>query len=301
MARKNKDKSSTIADFFDRTAANLRGSGNAVSLLSMASCVVCAIAMLAIGVPRLRNYLNERSFIEAGAITVRFVDAPAWFDRTRAAEIRAEVATAVGDGSALDPTRLVAAREALTQSGWFSAIKQVRLDDNGGFLVDAVFRHPFAIVLHANREHLVDENGCRLPADWALGQRPSEPHWISLVNATSPPPGAPGERWAGRDVAAGLELLKTTFGKPWERQIAAIDLSRMDGDGLVLLTTNGGFIMWGYPPDVETTAEPPKAAKLRNLDVLFASTGHIDNGGGRVLDLRTDVPSVRLVSDEAPR
>ena len=75
----------------------------------------------------------------------------------------------------------------------------------------------------------------------------------------------------------------------------------MDGDGLVLLTTNGGFIMWGYPPDVETTAEPPKAAKLRNLDVLFASTGHIDNGGGRVLDLRTDVPSVRLVSDEAPR
>ena len=113
MARKNKDNSSTIADFFDRTAANLRGSGNAVSLLAMASCVVCAIAMLAIGVPRLRNYLNERSFVEAGAVTVRFVDAPAWFDRTRAAEIRALVATAVGDGSALDPTRLVAAREAL--------------------------------------------------------------------------------------------------------------------------------------------------------------------------------------------
>ena len=46
MARKNKDKSSTIADFFDRTAANLRGSGNAVSLLSMASKMSdCVLAM----------------------------------------------------------------------------------------------------------------------------------------------------------------------------------------------------------------------------------------------------------------
>ena len=300
MARKTRTRSSVLANAIDRLAACVREGGRTFSLLAVACCLVAVALLLAIGVPRLRIALDERSWVEASAITVRFTNAPKWFDQIRHDEVRRRVAEAVGDGSALAPARLELARTALLESGWFVSIAQVRLDGgdggNAGFLVDATFRVPVAVVLHGDREHLVDADGCRLPADWILGQRPSQPHWISLVHASEPPPGLPGTRWSGRDVQAGLELLQATFDKPWEHQIAAIDLAQLDRDGLVLLTTNGGFIVWGYAPSVATSAEPPASAKLHNLDVLFARTGHIDNGGGRIVDLRTDVPSVRLAA-----
>ena len=298
MARRSKAASKAAA-FFDSFAASVRAERGTVPFLMTVACILVMFALLAIGVPRLRSYLDARSIVAATDITLRFTKAPAWFDATRQLELRQAVANAVGDGSALDPSRIATAREAVAQSGWFKSIRQVELEGNGGFLVDADFRTPFAVVLHGEREHLIDEQGCRLPLSWPLGHRPATPHWISLVRAEAAPPGEPGGQWPGRDIEAGLDLLKTTWQRPWESQIAAIDLARFQQDGLVLMTRTGGFVVWGMPPSIASTAEPPATAKLRNLDHLFASTGYIDNGGGRIVDLRTDVPSVRLAA-EAP-
>lgn len=299
MARKSSRKSSTLANAFDRVAASLRQSGGAASIAVMAACIAAAIVMLAVGVPRLRNYLDSRSFVPAGEISVSFVDPPSWWDAQRAEAMRRLVAGAVGDGSAIDPARLATAQEALQQSGWFRSIRQVRLDGRGGFVVEAIFRQPVATVLHAGREYLIDTEACRVPVEWELGQRPARPHWISLHHAAEPPPGAPGGRWTGRDIDAGLALLSALRERRWESQVAAIDLAEFGTTGLVLRTVNNGLIVWGYPPGTSTTAEPPVEAKLHNLDHLFARNGFIDNGAGRILDLRTDVPSVRVAAEPA--
>ena len=302
MARRSKaasQVSARAAEILDSLAANVRAERGPLPFIATVACIVAAFVLLAVGVPRLRAYLDSRSMVSASEITVRFVKCPSWFDETRQLELRQTVANAVGDASALDPSRIAIAREAIAQSGWFGAIRQIELEGNGGFLIDADFRNPFAVVLHGDREHLIDDEGCRLPLSWPLGHRPAQPHWISLVHAAEPPPGEPGGQWRGRDIAAGIDLLKSTWQRRWETQIAAIDLSRIDSDGLVLMTRTGGFIVWGLPPSVTSTGEPPVSAKLRNLDHLFASTGHIDNGGGRIIDLRTDVPSVRLAANPA--
>lgn len=299
MARKSSKNSNPIADFIDRCAAWFRSSGSTVSLIAAAACVLVAVVLIGVGVPRLRSYLEERSFVRASDITLRFEEAPAWFDAARVEEMRRRVANAVGDGSALDAARLPTAKDALQESGWFKSVRQLRLEGNGGFLVDAEFRTPVALVLHGGREHLVDIDGCRLPLDWTLGSRPSAPHWISLINAENPPPGQPGERWMGADVIAGLELLAAIRGQPWESKVAAIDLSRHAGDGLMLVSTTGGFVLWGYAPSVRTTAEPSPVNKLANLTQLHSATGYIDHGANRILDLRTDVATVRLASETA--
>lgn len=299
MARKSSRKSSPLADMFDRVVASLRQSGGVASIAAMALSIAAAIVLLAMGVPRLRGYLESRSHVPAREITLSFVDPPSWWDAQRAEDMRRLVAGAVGDGSAIDPSRLATAQEALQQSGWFRAIQQVRLDGKGGFVVEATFRQPVAAVLHAGREYLIDTEACRVPVEWELGQRPARPHWISLHHAAEPPPGAPGGRWAGRDVDAGLALLAALRERRWEAQVAAIDLAEFGTTGLVLRTVNNGLIVWGYPPGTSTTAEPPVEAKLRNLDHLFARTGFIDNGAGRILDLRTDVPSVRVAAEGA--
>lgn len=295
MARRSKATAKAAA-LLDSIAANVRAERGPLPFIATVGCIIVAFVLLAVGVPRLRAYLDARSMVPAAEITVRFTKCPPWFDETRQLELRQAVANAVGDGSALDPSRIATAREVVAQSGWFRAIRQIELEGNGGFLVDAEFRNPFAVVLHGEREHLIDEQGCRLPLSWPLGHRPAQPHWISLVHATQPPPGEPGAAWPGRDIEAGIDLLKATWQRRWESQIAAIDLSRFESEGLVLMTGTGGFIVWGLPPSVVSTAEPPAAAKLRNLDHLFASTGSIDNGSNRIIDLRTDVPSVRLAA-----
>lgn len=310
MARKTSSGTSFFANLYDKAQAKVRGtvastasSGSkgpdTLSMVAVGACTLLGVVALIVGVPKLRGYLNRNSFIAAADVTLRFDHPPSWLDDTRREELRRLVASAVGDGSTIDPARLVTAKDALLSSGWFKSVRQVGLDANGGFVVDAQFRVPFALVLHGSREHLVDTDGCRLPAEWELGKRPSKPHWVTIVHTMQPPPGEPGAHWEGADLAAALELVKLTFDRPWESQITAIDVAGYTGDGLMMLTAKGGYVLWGLPPGVASSVEPPADAKVRNLDALFARTGFIDSGGGRVIDLRTDLPSVRLAAEEA--
>lgn len=304
MARKESFFNTYIAGTFDRISATVRGSEHEqngegrsdFAFYATCASVLAAVAFLVIFVPRMRSYLENRSFVAANDISLRFVNPPGWVDQFRLDELRRAVANAVGDGSSVDPKRLADAQSALDQTGWFKKIHQVSLEGVGGFAVDAEFRTPFALVVHAGREHLIDDEGCRLPAEWTLGERPENPHWVTFANVEGTPPGEPGKLWPGADLAAGIELLKTVWNRPWKKQITAIDVSRVAQEGLVVVTRSGGYIYWGCPPGLPTSSEPLAEAKLRNLDYLFEKTGYIDSGGGRVVDLRTDLPSVKLAA-----
>lgn len=304
MARKDSFFNTYVAGSFDRIQSVVRGDQNGTAgtrsdfgFYAACASILAFVAFLAIAVPRMRSYLDQRSFVAANEITIRFTDEPAWFDSSRHEDVRRAVASAVGDGSSVDPARLAVARAALEQTGWFQQIKQVSLEGVGGFAVDADFRSPFALVVHGGREHLIDSDGHRLPAEWKLGERPAQPHWVTINNVQAPPPGEAGSHWSGADLAAAIELLKVMWNKPWERQVIAVDVAKLQEEGLIVLTRGGGYIYWGYPPGTPTTAEPPAAAKLRSLDRMFSSKGFIDMGGGRTIDLRTDVPSVKLAAE----
>lgn len=292
MAR-SRSKTSSLADRFDAFRANAAAIGaNASTVASI--CVLAAIVgMLWWGVPRLRDRMQQQAIAAGEPRTVAYTSAPPWLDPLRQSEISARVSQAVGPVSVLDPSRLTLARAALESTGWFESIEQVRLSDEGGFLVDATFVRPFAVIRHSDFDYLVDVDGRLLPMQWAAGHRPAAPHYVAIVGAAAMPSGDYGSVWPGSDVAGGLELAKFLAREPWFEQIAAIDVSSLPSRAeATLITTGGGRLLWGRLPTDRTAAEVPPETKLRSMAALLASTGRIDVGANRTIDLRGDVVTV---------
>ncbi len=272
---------------------------------SLATSIVVGVALaglLAWGVPKLRSRLLERSLaqaersdsVDSGMHVVSYETLPAWFDETRQQLVSSRVRSAVGDLSTIDQTRLSRARDAMLSTGWFQDIRQIRLADGGGFLVDASFHTPFAIIRHGEFDFLVTPEGRLMPMEWPAGHRPATPHYVALLGASSAAPAAVGERWSGADVAAGLELARAIASESWYSKIAGIELSRVASENaLILVTNDGGRLIWGRAPDDRSVAEVPTETKLRTIDYLFRTTGRVDAGGGRIIDLRGDLVTVR--------
>lgn len=294
MARSSRNKSSSLADRFDAFRASLRAGADRASLITCGLVLLGCVALLAWGVPRLRARLDAQALASGNTSEVDFRDAPAWFDARRRAEVSEKVSMAVGYGSVLDPHRLAKAKAALMTTGWFKSVEQVRLADDGGFLVEATFVRPFAVVRHGEFDFLVDDQGCLLPMQWTAGHRPAEPHYIAIVGTSEPNRGDFGTPWPGADLAAGLELAKTLLDRPWRTEVAAIDVSSFRNDAtLTLITRNDGRVLWGRAPGDRSVAEVTPDSKLSTLDHLYATSGRIDSGGGRIIDVRGDLVTVR--------
>lgn len=294
MARNTRKNSSRLADRFDALRSSLLSSGGRASTIAAVAVGILLSALIFWGVPKLRERLDARVMAGGGQTSVDYVSAPAWFDGKRRAEVSERVAMAVGDGSVLDPNRLAKARAALLTTGWFHSIEQVRLADDGGFLVEATFVRPFAVIRHGEFDYLVDEEARLLPMQWTAGHRPATPHYVAIVGTASPNRGDYGSPWPGADVAAGLELARLLQPKPWFGEVAAIDLSQYQSDQtLSLITRHNGRLVWGRAPNDRSVAEVTPDAKVRTLDYLYATQRRIDSGGGRTIDLRGDLVTVR--------
>lgn len=308
MARTNRRQPRPIASPLSRLVAAIRTGFVAPSArTSVVGAVLTTIGIAAVvawGVPHLRARIDERQVASDGPPAIAYVDAPRWFDQIRRDRVAARVMQAVGESSTLDPHRLAKARDALMTTGWFDSIEQVRLADSGGFIVEARFVQPFAIVRHDRFDYLVDPSARVLPMEWPAGHRPAEPHYVTIVGASAPPPGENGVHWAGSDVAAGLELVKLIADRPWFGEVAGIDVSGHGASNqLVLVTSGNGRLVWGRSPGDRSAAEVPAETKLRTLDYLYASNRRIDNGSGRTIDLRGDLVTVRrndLAAEGAP-
>lgn len=293
-SRSNSKSSRSLADRFDALRASLSASGPRFSsMVAVAFLLVCG-GLLWWGVPKLRDRLDAGNLPVAGAVVVDYHAAPPWFDGLRREEVSRQVERAVGSASSFDPHRLAKAKDALMTTGWFRSIEQVSLTDHGGFLVDASFVEPFAVVRHAEQDYLVDRAGRLLPMQWPAGHRPAAPHYVAIVGASQAPRTEYGEPWPGKEVAAGLALATELAAQRWFPLVAAIDVSGFDQANpaqgtLSLITARGGRLVWGRAPDARSAAEVPTESKIQTLDFLFARFGHLDNGGGRILDLRGDV------------
>ena len=291
-------RSETLASRFDALREKARSFAPALPTAAAVASVVALGALAWWGLPRLREHVELTAPVDAGPLAVRFLDAPDWFDGLRQAEVATQVSREVGEGSMLDTTRLARAHAALASTGWFHSIEQVALADDGGFLVEATFVKPFAIVRHGGCDFLVDTGGRVLPMQWTAGHRPASPHYVAVVGAAQPVVGDYGTVWPGADVAAGMELARELAERPWYGLVAAVDVSRYAGEeSLVLITQDGGRVVWGRAPGTRTVAELPVETKLDMLDYLYAKHRRIDGGAGRTLDLRSDL--VTLQSEAA--
>lgn len=296
MARSSRKKIFSLADRFDALRARLMTSNEKISSIIAGIVLVALIAFVWWSVPRLHDRLRDQSIatIMPGNGRVSYAQCPTWFDETRQTQVSTRVANAVGELSTIDQTRLSRARDAMLSTGWFDEITQISLADGGGFLVEATFLRPFAIVRHGDFDFLVTPEGRLMPMDWPAGHRPASPHYVALLGATNSAPAATGDAWKGTDVAAGLELARAIASQEWFPLVSGIELSRYQSENaLVLVTRDGGHVIWGRAPDDRSVAEVPTETKISTLDYLYRSTQRIDSGGGRTLDLRGDLVTVR--------
>ena len=134
--------------------------------------------------------------------------------------------------------------------------------------------------------HLVNREGRLLPLRY-----PSDSRMKSLpviVGARFNVPGAPGARWEGKDVEAGLLLAESMMDTEWIDQIAEIDVTEyLHTETLWLTTIRGSRILWGRVPGEERGREVPARQKLAYLDWFHRNHGKVE-GIYSEIDLATD-------------
>ena len=243
------------------------------------------IAIWAFGwwVPGLRH--TAAAAVREGRIEVVFSDPPRWMTAADIAPLQELVLREAGRG-AYHQTGCAKARTALLESGWFTSVTQVRRTGSGDIMVDAEFAVPFALVVDAAGEHLVDVDGRLLPRSYVHGTSPAFPR---IVGSSVARPTRPGQPWMGADIAAGLGLARLVESQRWRGQVVGIDVSAFkDRHVMDLLTDTGCRIVWGRTPGEEAAAEVPAAQKLKYLAYLHDSSGRVDAGCARQLDLSVD-------------
>lgn len=267
----------------------------------------------AVGEPRLEDYVVDRRRQEP--VEVEFVDrAPPVESLER--RLRERVRSFVSMDP-LDDRSLSEAHAALEASCWFDpATIRVRRDLASGsdespggkrdrIVVEGRFRQPFALIRGEGTDRLVtpgaessgladflvDADGNRLPITYLPD---TVPQLIVITGGRAKAP-APGERWSGGDVHAGLELIRVLrdANRPWLNQVRSIEVSNFGGGDrsrprLVLITDQGRRIAWGRPVGEEAGIDIPPYDKIRLLDHHYETHGQrIDSPLGM---LRVNLP-----------
>lgn len=284
---RRKQKSGAIAAIRERLAgaarpAALRAAGWIAGVLVLASA-------WALGVPRLEAYASARHAVLAPA--ARFAaPVPAWAAGPLEADLLAVAVSRVGP----DPLRrddLVAAQQALLDTGWFDEVAQVRRVEPGLVEIEARFAEPLAVALVPGdgRDWLIDVHGRILPRSFDAGAS----GLTVIVGATfvTDSRGHP-VTLEPRDIAAAGALLQRVLPRPWHGQVARIELEHGATDGAVtlrLVTDRGCTIKWGRPPGQEEGREVTADRKIEYLDYHHRQYGHIDRGFLRELDVTGEV------------
>ena len=235
---------------------------------------------LFMGVPAMRRAAAAAS--PPTAVQVAFIDPPAWMQGDLAAHLEITAADQIV-GNALDRADLIAARNALLETGWFADVRQVRRASPDCVEIEAVFVEPYAVVRDSDGDHLVDPSGRLLPRSAPIGHAPQ---FIAIEGAYYERPGTIGMQWEGADLTAALRLLRLIDGKEWRHQVVAIDVSDyMQTEYLSIITDRGYSLVWGSAPGQERSGEADTGLKEQYLDYPFVNFGHIDGGHEYNLDL----------------
>jgi hypothetical protein len=249
----------------------------------------------------------------AGPPVLVLKNRPAWMSEALAEQIikSARPKTA---RSALDHELVAEVGRALEHNAWVKDVKQVKrvYGKSAGDTVevDCEFRAPIALVASRNEYILVDGDGVRLPEKFGPATLPrillgpdGRMNLRIIEGVAAAAPAVEGQKWAGEDLAAGLDMAKLLYGRPFTEEIERINVSNFKGrknphDGqIVLITKYRSEVRWGEPIKLPFYAELPPVQKLERLGLICQKYGRVD-GGHSWVDIRLD--KVMYPAEEAP-
>src|SRR5690606_13819903 len=195
------------------------------------------------------------------------VNAPGWLEP--GSVLRQELIALVRDQISLDPLNaldLERAVHTLRTSPWVKDVHRIERVAIDQVRVHADYRVPTALLRTRQGYYLVDAEGVRL-LEMPYAQRPQT--LMPVIAGVAQPQPPVGQVWPGEDVQAALNLIHLLQTRPYYDQVDAIDVSqraRMGRIRMTIVATNGGEILWGFPPGTESVTERDDAFKLANID-----------------------------------
>jgi hypothetical protein len=291
-----------------RPADDVRRTGSFVSRLK-------AIALLLFVGFAVWGYLRTKSHVEKNVAfgrsppNVVLKDRPTWMSEALARKI---VAVARPDAaySAFDHSLLVNTAQLLTShpdsAPWVRQVKSVRraFDKSPGDVIelDCEFRAPIAAVKWQDYYWYIDGDGVLLPEQFTAAEVRrvlyDTTHRLNLriIEGVAGAPPTSGQKWRGDDLAAGLDLVKTLYAKPFADEIERIDVSNFAGRvdpneaQLVLITRYQTQVRWGRPVNPgakDYFVEVSPDQKLQYMEQIVKQFGRVDANHSAV-DLRFD-------------
>ena len=305
MARTNKPKDSD-RETHGATAAD------ATARRWRAALHLCLVVVLAGGclyaVRAMRGYVETNVDESTEPPAVVFKNRPAWMSDLLAGLLARSFRPA-GPQGVFDRDALVKTTARLKASPWVAKVNQVRRVYGKGagdtIEVDCEFRAPIALVRSASNPldyWLVDAEGVKLPDKFAAADVPkvvSTPGGrtnIRIIEGVeSPPPRDAGQKWAGNDLAAGLELVRRLYDQPFADDIVKVNVDNFGGRidlreaQIVLVTKYNTEIRWGRPwSATDAFIEVRPERKMAVLRSMMAEFGRVD-GKLAGIDIRFDV------------
>jgi hypothetical protein len=258
------------------------------------------------------RYVARRLAHPTAPPTVVLKNRPVWMSDILAEQITRLARPAVAH-SAFDHQMLVDVTEALRGNPWIRKVRQVRRAYGklpGDTLeIDCDYRAPVALVHWGDYFWLVDGDGVKLPEQFSAQQVPriivgqDRRINIRVIEGVKQPPPESGRKWTGDDLAAGLDMVKLLFGRPYVEEIVKVNVANYDGRidqkeaQLVLVTKYGTEVRWGDPLAARNSFEVTPARKLENMRRVHEMTKRID-GQKRWIDVRFLDDAVTFPSTE---
>jgi hypothetical protein len=317
MAKETKKKSadtkktSKEADNLDRHP--IRSFLKAVALLVF-------IGFSVYGYLRARDHVVKNVTFSQNPPKVILKDRPSWMSDALANKI-ARVAAPDVAYSAFDHQLLVNTAMLLRthpdSAPWIKNVRSVRREYEktpGDMLeIDCDFRAPVALVKWETFYWLIDGDGILLPEQYTqadLRKVTYDGDHVSLriIEGVGTSPPESGQKWQGADLAAGIEMVRLLYGKPYANEIERINVTNFDGRQdpreaqLVLITRYQTQVRWGRPihaSDFRIEVSPEQ--KLDYMARLVHDFGRVDAGHSAV-ELRFDqvqVPSTDTLGTQA--
>jgi len=268
------------------------------TLLAVAFCGLLSAGFLVV-----KRYV-ERDVVFPGAPpTVKLVDRPVWMSDFLAAQIE-RAARPIGTHSAFDHQMLVDVADTLSHNPWVKQVHQVRRaygQAPGDTLeVDCEWRAPVALVKWGDFYWLIDGDGVKLPEQFTAKQVPAivlgrdNKTNIRIIEGVNTPPVESGQHWPGDDLAAGIDMVKLLYAKPYAEEIGKVDVTNFNGRKqtreaqIVLVTKYGTQVKWGRPVNAKDFfVEVPPSRKLDYIQSVFKQFGRVD-GNRPWIDIRFD-------------
>jgi hypothetical protein len=256
--------------------------------------ILIVLALLGGGgylVYRANQQVRQQYAVPSAPPKVILMDLPVWMPDALAEHIHKSVAP-TDPRSALDATLIKNMAETLKASPWVRSVQRIeRIYQNSPgdtIQIYCEYRAPAAFLHHGNKLYLVDSQGVRLPDTFPDKPLPEYVRdskgkiTLRIVFGMTTPPPAPGEVWQGKDVMAGLDMVKTLFNEPYARDILSINVSNYAGrvnamsPQIVLHTQYNTEIRWGEPILQDYHAEVKPERKIQRLQQIDQKYGRVD-------------------------